>query len=191
MSSTKNSQPPAPCSTPPAPIPGRPRALDEPKRREICAMVATGCGLASAARYVGCDVSTIRREARRNPDFAQRLRRAQRDCELAPLDAMRKAARRYWRAAAWLLERLNAERYGKTDAQNIKREQLHKYTDALTGIVAREVENELFKLRLIYNFRQVRDHCDRQIAAAAVCAAMRENLCLVHVEAVRRGDVSV
>jgi hypothetical protein len=32
---------------------GPPRALDEVKRREICALVAAGCGIQWASRYVG------------------------------------------------------------------------------------------------------------------------------------------
>jgi hypothetical protein len=58
---------------------GRPRALDEVKRREVCALVAAGCGLEWASRYVGCSARTVRREALRNEDFHEQLRR----CELA------------------------------------------------------------------------------------------------------------
>ena len=84
---------PAPSSPLPSssPLPpGRPRALDETKLREICALVANGCRLSEAAQYVGCDVSTVRREVRRNSEFAEKIRRAQRDAELAPLNANRK-----------------------------------------------------------------------------------------------------
>ena len=103
--------------------PGRPRALDDTSAANL-RLISAGCGLEGAARYVGCDPSTIRREARRNQDFAQQLRHAQRDCELVPLNAMHKAANRYWRAAAWLLERTHAQPFGKIDPQTIKLVQL-------------------------------------------------------------------
>ena len=81
--------------TPDSPVPaGRPRSLNETKQSEICALVANGCGLADAARYVGSTVSTIRREANRNPEFAKKLRHAERISELAPLNAVRHAAKK-------------------------------------------------------------------------------------------------
>src|SRR4051812_33883442 len=48
---------------------GRPCALNDAQRREVCALIATGCGFRTAADYVGCSPSTIRREALRNPEF--------------------------------------------------------------------------------------------------------------------------
>jgi hypothetical protein len=156
-------QPPVPTSA--AKPPGRPRALDETKRREVCALVSQGCGLAGAARYVGCDASTIRREARRNPDFALQLRHAERECELAPLTAMHKAASRYWRAAAWLLERTQSQRFAKHDARAIMPEQLGEFFGALCEILFREVENDWIRTRVKYAFDQVRDYCDQEIAA--------------------------
>ena len=49
---------------------GRPRMLDDAKRREICALVSFGCTLQSAAKHVGCSRATVHREACRNPEFA-------------------------------------------------------------------------------------------------------------------------
>jgi IS30 family transposase len=46
---------------------GRPRTLDDAKRREICALMAGGCGMRDIVRYVGCSRKTILRDARRNP----------------------------------------------------------------------------------------------------------------------------
>lgn len=44
------------------------------KRAEVCVLVSAGCGIERAARYVGCNPSTIRREAIRNRDFHEQLR---------------------------------------------------------------------------------------------------------------------
>jgi len=70
---------------------GRPRKLDDVKRGEICALIAGGCGLRDAARYVRCDLATIRREAKRNPDFHDQLRRSEAYAQLSPLRAMQSA----------------------------------------------------------------------------------------------------
>src|SRR6478609_8737298 len=75
---------------------GRPRALDDAKRREICALIAGGCGLREAARYVRCNINTIRREAERNPDFDERLRRSETYAQLSPLRAMQHAVGTHW-----------------------------------------------------------------------------------------------
>ena len=88
---------PTPNSSPADPPAGRPRALDDAKRRDVSPLVSAGCGLEVAARHVGCNPTTLRREARRNPDFRDQLRLARRDCELSPLQAMHKAAKRHWR----------------------------------------------------------------------------------------------
>jgi hypothetical protein len=93
-------------------IMGRPRALNDAQRREVCALIATGCGFRTAADYVGCSPSTIRREALRNPEFHEQVRNADLRCQLTPLQAIMKAAATNWRAAAWLLERTNPQRYG-------------------------------------------------------------------------------
>jgi len=84
---------------------GRPHALDEVKQAEVCALISSGVSLCSAARYVGCDRGTIRREQLRNEKFATQLRQAVMRAEFEPLAAMHKAVHRHWRAAAWLLER--------------------------------------------------------------------------------------
>jgi hypothetical protein len=94
---------------------GRPRALDEVKRREVCALVAAGCGLEWASRYVGCSARTVRREALRNEDFYEQLRRCELAAQLNPLKALQHASGTHWRAAAWLLERTCPERFARPD----------------------------------------------------------------------------
>lgn len=84
---------------------GRPRVLDDVKKREVCALLTAGMSLTKAADYVGCDRKTILRERRTDPEFEQRVRRARLAHDLTPREAMRRFASTHWRAAAWLLER--------------------------------------------------------------------------------------
>jgi hypothetical protein len=93
--------------------PGRPRVLDDAKRREICALIAGGCGLREAAQYVDCSITTIRREAERNPDFEQQIRHSEKHAQLNPLRAMQRAILTHWRAAAWFLERAYPDRFAR------------------------------------------------------------------------------
>jgi hypothetical protein len=102
----------------------RPRALDDVKRREVCALVSAGCGIAHAARYVGTSAITVRREAMRNPDFYQQLRDAELAAQVVPLQALKKAAQTHWRAAAWYLERTHPQEFGRRNAQRFSVQQV-------------------------------------------------------------------
>jgi hypothetical protein len=128
--------------------PGRPRALDHVKQREVIASVNAGFSIDRAARYVGCAPSTIRRECRRNPEFDRDLRRACFSAELYPLQALREAARKYWRAAAWLLERLDPARFGKPRPGYVKPEELEAFTSIFSGIISREVADPKERQRI-------------------------------------------
>jgi IS30 family transposase len=124
-----------------APV-GRPRVLDEVKRREICALVSAGCGVEAAARFVGCAPTTIRREALRNTDFHDDLRQAELTSQLSPLRAMRQAAATHWRAAAWLLERTHPERFAKRDPKQFKPEHVEAIMTRVAEVIAEEIADE-------------------------------------------------
>jgi len=98
-------------------IPGRQRKpridFNDEVREKVLTLLASGVSRRSAARFVGCSASTITRAAQRDPDFGARVARAESMLELEALQRVRKAAEepRYWRAAAWLLERRCAQDY--------------------------------------------------------------------------------
>jgi tRNA-dihydrouridine synthase len=104
---------------------GRPPVLDETKCCEICAMISVGCTIQAAARYVGCSRNTIRREAARNPQFGEQLRRAEMQARIQPVRTLQDAAGRDWRAAAWLLERSQPDEYARTAANVVRLETVH------------------------------------------------------------------
>ncbi|WP_425395434.1 hypothetical protein [Aeoliella sp.] len=109
----------------------RPRVLDEVKKGEIAALISTGMSMSNAARYVGCDRKTIRREREVDEAFDERIRRAQMGAELKPLQAIREAASKHWRAAAWLIERQDKQRAARRKAKQadkvtVSRKQLAK-----------------------------------------------------------------
>jgi tRNA-dihydrouridine synthase len=118
---------------------GRHRILDEVKRSEICALVAAGCSLRSVANYVGCDRATIRREELRNPEFADKIRRAELEAELNPLRTMQEAAATHWRAAAWMLERTRPEQYARVGANLVKIETVHDLVERCLEVIAEEL----------------------------------------------------
>jgi hypothetical protein len=87
--------------------------LDDVKKRTILALLAGGCSRRSAAHFVGCAPSTITRAATRDPDFDAAVVHAEQSAELKLLRHIQNAGTnpRYWRASAWLLERLNPNDY--------------------------------------------------------------------------------
>jgi len=113
---------------PAGPNGGRPPVLDETKRRTIIALLANGSSRRMAAGYVGCAPSTLTRTAARDPEFAAQLARAEGNAETEALSFLRQAARkeRYWRAAAWLLERKNPDDFAPRKPDVLTEEQLRR-----------------------------------------------------------------
>jgi hypothetical protein len=90
-----------------------------------------------AAKYVGCAASTITRTAARDPVFAEQLAAAEQHVEVDALRAVRAAARneRYWRAAAWLLERRNPDDFAHRTPDVVTNDQLVQVFAQLTEIL--------------------------------------------------------
>lgn len=158
---------PAPCSQPdiataPPRKPGRPRALDDAKRREVCALISAGCGIEGAARYVGCVASTIRREGARNPEFGDAIRRAHVSAELTPLQMMREFARKYWRAAAWLLERTNPQRFAKQNVRFLTPDQFGQYVEVLQDIMCDAIKDSATRRRVIRRLNELTKVAERE-----------------------------
>jgi hypothetical protein len=123
---------------------GRPRALDEFKKREICAVLAVGGSRATAAQYVGCHPDTIRNTAQRDPEFAADLEHAESKHEVKHLTFINKAAAegRYWRAAVWALERKFPGRYGRRHPDMFTIEQVSHVLTQFAAVILEEVPEE-------------------------------------------------
>ncbi len=130
---------------------GRRGILDDVKRGEICAILTVGCSRATAARYVGCHVATIRRTAERDPTFGLALRQAESKHEVLHLTYINKAAKegRYWRAAAWALERKYPDRWARRDPRQFSLEQVTQFLTQFAGMVAEEVSEPITRERIV------------------------------------------
>ena len=92
--------------------------LTEAQRHELVALLAAGHSRRAAARLVGCARSTIYRVEARDPEFAERVALAEGPGESPQkkqdprkiFPTLHQPAN--WRAAAWVLERLNPEDFG-------------------------------------------------------------------------------
>jgi len=130
---------------------GRKPVLDEIKQAEIAAILATGCSRRTAAKYVGCAPATIRNTADRDPDFAEKLRRAEGRLELKYLRWIEKAAEqdKYWRAAAWVLERKFPDDYGLRAPGVITFAQIRDLLSQFAEIIVEEVPVDNYRKSIL------------------------------------------
>ena len=126
---------------------GRPPALDDAKRKIIIAMLANGSSRRVAARYVGCAPSTVTRTAMRDPEFAAELARAEQNAEIEALHLLRNAAKkdRYWRAAAWLLERRNPDDFAPRKPNVLTDGQVRQMLATMTAIALHDLPEEKYE----------------------------------------------
>jgi hypothetical protein len=123
---------------------GRPPALDDAKRKTVIALLSNGSSRRVAAGYVGCAPSTITRTAARDPDFAAEVAHAEHHAEIEALRLVRNAARkeRYWRAAAWLLERRNPNDFAPRKPNVLTDDQLRQALAWLATVVLKDLPEE-------------------------------------------------
>jgi hypothetical protein len=125
--------------------------LDDGKQREICAILAVGCSRTTAAKYVGCHCTTIRRTAERDEAFALALRQAESKHEVLHLTHINKAAQegRYWRAAAWALERKYPARYSQRNPNMFTLEQIAQVLSQFAEVILEEVDKPAQRKRIL------------------------------------------
>ncbi len=120
--------------------------LDKTKRQKILALLANGSSRRVAARIAGCSHSTIARTAQRDPQFAAELDAAEHNCEIEALRLIRTAAKngRYWRAAAWLLERRNPRDFAKRTPATLSEEDVANLAMRLADPVVYNMTDDQF-----------------------------------------------
>ena len=121
---------------------GRPETLDEFKIGRIVGLISVGASRRAAARSVGCHVSTISRRIARDPNFARRMMDAETLCQTRPMQAMHLALEKNWRAAAWLLERLQPEQFAKRAPKTYTLVQVREVVDRILEEVLPRVADE-------------------------------------------------
>lgn len=145
---------------------GRPLILDDAKKTRILALVRTGCGKATAANAVGCHPQTIVNTAQRDPEFARELALADNAAQLVHLENVNKAGSeaKYWRASAWVLERLNPDRFGKSTPDAVAPPQLTALMVEVAEMIAQEIPVGQHRTQVLKRF----DHIIREASLPQV-----------------------
>ena len=139
---------------------GRPPVLDETKCEVAIALVAVGCSLSTVARYLGVHRETLRRNAVRHPEFGKRLAQAAASLEWSHLRKVTQASGRSWRASAWMLERINPQRFGRRKADSISRSELNDVLDILTRILTEEINDPQARQQVLLRLQELHSHIE-------------------------------
>jgi hypothetical protein len=104
--------------------------------KRLTEAISLGSTRKLAAQYAGIDEDTLRAWEKRYPEFKASLREAEGRAVVGWLAKIEKAANDgTWQAAAWKLERLHAEDYGRTVS-----EQRHSGPDGKSPVVIQHIE---------------------------------------------------
>jgi len=126
--------------------------LDETRQNEICAILAVGGTRKMAAQYVGCHPRTIYKLVTKDSKFAERLARTELSPEIKFLKNISDAAddKKYWRAAAWALERIYPNRYAARKPGTITIDHIDEITRYIVDAAMKQVPDtrDPDKLRL-------------------------------------------
>lgn len=134
---------------------GRPLALDELKCEIAIALLSVGCSLKTAASYLGIHTKSLQRHAKRDPKFAKRILKAQASLEWDHLKKVQEASGKSWRASAWMLERINPERFGKRKADSLTRSELEEAIGVLAYIITEEVHDHEAQVRIFSRLQRL------------------------------------
>ena len=136
---------------------GRRPVLDDLKKGQILGILAVGCSRRVAAAYVGCSPQTIQSTAGRDPDFAEQLGRVEQQAEIGYLRRIQKAASepRYWRAAAWVLERRNPRDFAPRRPDAMDLEQVKSLMERLTAMIVEEVPVARYRKQILKRVEQM------------------------------------
>jgi hypothetical protein len=85
--------------------------MTEDRRKQLLGGIRRGVSLRSSALSAGVTEAHVRAEMKRDTAFADAIDKAQADAEVLLVAKMHELAQTDSRAASWLLERINPERY--------------------------------------------------------------------------------
>jgi len=113
--------------------------LDDFHRALLLKLISDGLGWRTAAQCIGLDPNAVVYAAEHDRRFARDLLLAERALDREGVQRLLAAARnpRHWRAAAWLLERLNPDDYGRkrTRQPALDRRTVDQLADAFVALV--------------------------------------------------------
>lgn len=135
--------------------------LTAEKETQFCAMLAAGCSARTAADLIDVAESTLRSRMRRDPTFGEKVCKARRTAELLALRNVQNAGEKYWRASAWLLERLRPEEYVARKPRTMTPEETSDVLLEIAELILRHVSHEADRLAVLKAVRNLTEELRR------------------------------
>lgn len=123
----QNAEPPA--QPVPSAKPGRPTKLTPALRTELLEDLHRGMNYSQACADIGINRDTLRAWRKTNPSLCTAIAQAEARAIRKRIDIIDQASPTNWRAAAWLLERMCPEVWGKTKSLTVARKLEYAYRD--------------------------------------------------------------
>jgi hypothetical protein len=120
----------------------RRNVLDEFQRGRVCGMLVLGATRREIAQLLKVHASTIARTAERDEKFAKEIEESEALCKLRPMKAMFFAMEKHWRAAAWMLERMQPDQFGRRKGEVFARREVREVVDRLLEFVETKVTDD-------------------------------------------------
>lgn len=102
--------------------------MNDAQRKQLLGGIRRGVSLRASALSAGATEAHVRAEVKRDPAFGEAIEKAQADAEVLLVAKMHELAQTDPRAASWLLERINPERYApqKPKAEMLTEQEVRK-----------------------------------------------------------------
>lgn len=140
--------------------------LDWKKQKIIIAILSIGCSRKTAARYVGCAPASIQATAKADAKFQEQLCQAEKNAEIEFMKCVHSAAQqeRYWKAATWMLERLNPEDFGRKMPDSLPPAEIAKIITRLAEIIVEEVKNPDVRKKILARVEEtIRNYTAKEV----------------------------
>lgn len=128
---------------------GQPTLLDARRHKILINAIRKGKTRVVSASLAGIDRSTLyewiargRKGEQPYADFVDDLKKAELESESDLVDAIQKATKKTWTAAAWMLERRKPKTWGRKDRVEHKMPDLSKMTIEQLTALARELRGD-------------------------------------------------
>jgi len=124
---------------------------DAQQRRQVLAVMGQGCEVHVAADCAGVTEEDVYETIYHDRHFMLRFRKARHRAEVSMLNYIHEAAKdpKNWRAAAWLLERINPDRFGLRRANTVTNKQFQQVLNNLVGNIVDAVDDPKICVKLL------------------------------------------
>jgi hypothetical protein len=129
--------------------------MNASKKSEVIALLSAGCSRFTASMYAGCVPGDIREEMERDETFNDQVARAETALIVKCLQKIQKATDLDWRAYAWLLERLDPDRFTPRKHDTIRLKDFYKFLGEIGRMIGDEINDTCDRVRIIKRFHSL------------------------------------